>query len=91
MLLSEFFGLGGSSIYYMKPDPATKPPEIPYLKELGEAFPQLPLSRLKEMLKLTYTQKDGFRAASKALFGTGLESEPEFPGIPYILPLGRDQ
>jgi hypothetical protein len=36
---------------------------------------------------LTYTQKDGFRAASKALFGAGLESEPEFPGIPYILPL----
>jgi len=87
MLLGEFFGLGGSAMYYLKPDPATKPPEIPYLKELAEVCPQVSFDRLSELLKLTLLQKDGFQASSKKLFGAGLETEPEFPGIPYIVPL----
>lgn len=30
---------------------------------------------------------DGFLARSKEIFGIGLEAEPQFPGLPFIIPL----
>ena len=86
-LLGEFFGLGGSAMYYLKPDPATKTPEIPMAKELSQVFPQMPWDKLAMMMRAGSAVKDGFLGASKKLFGEGLEDGPEFDGLSYIVPL----
>jgi len=38
-------------------------------------------------LEGSFALKDGFQAQSKQLFGAGLEDNPQYPGIPFILPL----
>jgi hypothetical protein len=88
-LLGEFFGLGGSAMFYLKPDPATKTPEIPLANELRQLFPQMRWDRLEMMMQAGSAVKDGFLAASKKLFGEGLEEEPEYAGLSYIVPLLR--
>lgn len=85
-LLGEFFGLGGSAMYYLKPDPATKAPEIPLAKELAQLFPQMQWDKLQMMMRAGSAAKDGFLKASKKLFGEGLEAGPEFEGLSYIVP-----
>ncbi len=87
MLLEEFFGLGGASMFYLKADPETKPPEIPHLEELKKTFPQAQFGKLEDMVKATASLKEKFMPESKKLFGEGLENEPNFVGITYILPL----
>ena len=89
MLLQEFFGRGGSAIYYLKPDPATKPVEVPHMQEFRQLMPQLPFDKLGSITQAGLAMKDGFLESSKKLFGAGLEQEPEYDGIPYILPLLR--
>lgn len=86
-LLGEFFGHGGSAMFYLKADPATKPPEIPYLDEIRPLFPKMDFDRLLAMTQAGLSMKDGFLQSSKELLGAGLEEEPEFAGIPYIVPL----
>jgi hypothetical protein len=86
-LLKEFFGIGGSAMYYLKPDPATKPIEIPYWKELCSLMPQMPAGKMEALIRAGLAMKDGFLPKSKELFGAGLEDEPEYDGFSYILPL----
>jgi hypothetical protein len=86
-LLQEFFGFGGGAMFYLKPDPGTKPPQIPYLDELKKTCPDVRFDKLEEMLKATCSLKEKFLPESKKLFGKGLEDDPSFPGISFILPL----
>jgi hypothetical protein len=86
-LMNEFFGLGGASMFYLKADPATKPPAIPHLETLKGSFPEIQFGKLEEMFKATVSLKDKFLPESKKLFGEGLEEEPNFSGITFILPL----
>jgi len=87
MLLTEFFGQSGSLMFYLKPDPATEPPEIPYLKEFEELFPAIPWDKAIAMMQAGFAMKDGFLQKSKQLFGEGLQQEPEYEGYAYIVPL----
>lgn len=86
-LLADFFGFGGSAMHYMKPDPATKPPDIPLLEELRKLFPQMQFDKLELVMNAACASKDKFLADSKKLFGEGLEEEPSYAGLQYILPL----
>jgi len=86
-LLQEFFGFGGTSMFYLPPDPAAKAPEIPYLDELKKTCPDTRFDKLEEMLKATCSLKEKFLPESKKLFGEGLEDDPAYPGISFILPL----
>jgi hypothetical protein len=86
-LLPLFFGHGGVSMIYLAPDPGTIPPKIPYREEISELFPGLPLEKLEAMNAATAAMNDGFLAKSKALFGVGLEDEPQYEGLPFIVPL----
>jgi hypothetical protein len=86
-LLGDFFGHGGSATFYLKPDPATKPPEIPYMDEFKKLFPQMGWDTMDTMVRAGFAAKDKFLEASKKLFGEGLEEEPSYEGLPYILPL----
>jgi len=85
-LLEEFFGLGGAAMFYLKPDPATQAMEIPFKTEMQKLFPQMPFDKMEAMMQAGLAMKDGFLDASKKLFGAGLEQEPEYEGIPYIVP-----
>jgi hypothetical protein len=86
-LLPEFFGFGGASMFYLPPDPGAKPPEIPFREELKILFPSLSLDKLEEITKVTCSLREKFLQQSKELFGVGLEDEPAYPGISFILPL----
>jgi hypothetical protein len=86
MLLTEFFGLGGSAMFYLEPDPATTPPEIPFKAEMQKLFPQMRFDKMEAMMQGALATKDGFLTASKQLFGEGLEQEVEYRGLPYIVP-----
>ena len=87
VLLGEFFGHGGSAMYYLKADPATKPPEIPYLEEIRPLFPQMDFGRLQLMMQAALAMRDGFLKSSKQILGEGLEQEPQYDGLSYIVPL----
>lgn len=82
-----FFGHGGMTITFMKPDPKTKPPELPYTPAFRAKQPILQKIDVDRAVARTFALMDGFRDKSKELFGTGLESHPQFKGLPFILPL----
>ena len=82
----EFLGYGGLSHIFLKPDPSTTPPQLPISRAARKKYEVLRLSQLEEMMVSACALKDGFLAKSKQLFGAGLEADPQFPGIPYILP-----
>ncbi len=86
-LIADFFGLGGASMFYLKPDPATTPPDVSVIDELQKAFPQMQWDKLKMMLNAGCASRDPFLAKSKKLFGEGLEADPVYDGLSYILPL----
>jgi hypothetical protein len=86
-LLPLFFGYGGASMMYLAPDPNATPPEIPYLDEIKEIFPEMPYSKLEAMNSAAASMSDAFLKKSKDLFGVGLEEEPVYEGLPFILPL----
>jgi len=86
MLMNEFFGLGGTSMFYLPPDPKATPPKIPYLEEL-QTLPGLQLEKLEEMTRATTSLRESFLGESKKLFGGGLEDEPSWEGTSFVLPL----
>jgi len=86
-MLEEFSGLGGAAMFYLKPDPSAKPPDIPIVDELRKLFPQMQWDKLDMMTKAAFASKDKFLTESKKLFGEGLEQDPTYDGLPYILPM----
>src|SRR5579863_2339429 len=81
-----FFGHGGFTILFLKADPATKPPRLPFTEAMRKQCEQIQVSTLEDLMAGAFAMKDGFLAKSKQLFGAGLEDAPGFRGIPFILP-----
>jgi hypothetical protein len=86
-----FLGYGGLSIHFLKPDPKTTPPALPFPDAIRAHFGQLPMAALENLLAAASATKDGFLSKSKELFGLGLEDQMGFEGIPYILPQLRSE
>jgi len=85
--LEAFWGHGGVSIIFTKPDPATAPPPLPFSAAFRKKWKGIEESGVDGLWEAAFALKDGFQAKSKVLFGTGLEDEPQYPGLSFILPL----
>lgn len=81
-----FFGHGGMTIFFLKPDPRTVPPKVPFSPGLRAKMPVLQMFDLEGAVARTYSLLDGFQDRSKALFGADL-NETSMRGIPFVLPL----
>lgn len=82
-----FFGHGGMTMISLKPDPATIPPELPIPRAWREKLEVFKMFDVDKAVAGACSLKDGFLNKSKELFGAGLENEPQFPGLLFILPL----
>jgi hypothetical protein len=83
-----FLGYGGMTMIFLKPDPKTAPPKL----MMAEAMRKHPISQICDPERLYargFRMLDGFLPKSKELFGAGLESSPQFPGLRFVLPLLR--
>jgi len=85
--LEAFWGHGGISAIFTKPDPTTAPPPLPISAAFRKKWKGIEESGLDGLWEAAFALKDGFQAKSKDLFGIGLEHEPQYPGLPFILPL----
>ncbi len=85
--LEAFWGHGGISMVFTKPDPAAAAPPLPFSAAFRKKCKGIEESGVDGLWEAAFALKDGFQAKSKELFGTGLEDEPQYPGLPFILPL----
>lgn len=82
-----FWGSGGVSMIFAQPDPATAAPPLPFspaFRQKSRLFQKLDVDGVWESAAAL---NDGFQAKSKELFGAGLENHPQYPGLPFILPI----
>jgi len=86
-LQEVFSGYGGATTIFTAPDPAAAPPKFPISDTLRKKNAALRMFDIDELMASTFAMRDAFLPKSKELFGAGLESEPSFKGIPFILPL----
>jgi hypothetical protein len=86
MYREMFFGYGGMTIVYMKPDPNAVGPPLNIPKKVREhpMFPKIDVDALYEQ---SFAMMDSFQEKSKQLFGAELESQPVYKGLRFILPL----
>lgn len=86
-----FFGYGGMTMLFMKPDPKTEPPPefaklLPYVMRSKMLGPLREKFDIEKMIMSPNPLAGDFRDRSKAVFGAGMEQEPQFKGLPYIIP-----
>ncbi|MFZ0731909.1 MAG: hypothetical protein WAM79_06265 [Candidatus Sulfotelmatobacter sp.] len=82
-----FLGYGGMTTIFLKADPKTKPPVIPFSPAIRNYFPIFQKFDVDGLVGHTFALMDGFQEKSKKLFGDGLEEEGQLRGIRFILPL----
>lgn len=82
-----FLGHGGMTTIFLPPDPKAKPPKLPFTPALRASLPVFQKLDVDGTIAGTFAMQDAFLEKSKTLFGAGLESKPEYPGIAFILPL----
>ncbi|HLW86631.1 MAG TPA: hypothetical protein VKR60_15545 [Candidatus Sulfotelmatobacter sp.] len=79
-----FFGQGGLTTLYLKPGPAPAVPKV----RLPKAMQEHPFFKdADEKMAAASRLSSPFLKKSKELFGAGLESSPQYPGILFIVPL----
>lgn len=85
-----FFGNGGMTMLFLKPDPQTVPPKLPIppairtAPQFKELFEQIDLDRLTAK---AFALRDSFQKKSVELFRGGLEKNVQFRGVSFIIPL----
>jgi hypothetical protein len=82
-----FFGHGGMVNMFLKPDKKTEPPIVPFSPAMRSAFPIFQKFDIDAQVAQTFALADEFQDKSKKLFGNGLENDPQFRGLRFILPL----
>ncbi len=83
----HYLGLGGMTMLFMKPDPKTVPPDEMEVPDLFyELNPSVEKKKVQAMVAAGFSLQDEFLAKSKKMFGEGLEDEPQWPGIVFIVP-----
>jgi hypothetical protein len=83
----DFFGHGATLTLFLKPDPATVAPKLPFTPELRKKSEVLRRFDPDPLIAKAFALKDGFLSQSKQLFGVGLEHEPQYKGLLFVLPL----
>ena len=82
-----FLGHGAMTTIFLPPDPKTKMPRLPFTPALRASMPVFQKMDVDGIIGGAFAMQDQFLEKSKKLFGAGLESKPEYPGIAFILPL----
>jgi hypothetical protein len=82
-----FFGFGGITVTFLKPDPKTVTKPLPISAAVRKRLPILQVIDVDQMMARAASLSDGFLAKSKEMFSAGLENEPQTKGLPFILPL----
>jgi hypothetical protein len=82
-----FLGRGGMMTLFLPPDSKTVPPKLPVTPALRAAMPVFQKMDVDGIVAGAFAARDSFLEKSKILFGGGLETRPEYPGIPFVLPL----
>lgn len=82
-----FLGYGGMMTLYLPPDPTLPKNSLPFTPKLREAFAVFQRFDVDRMIEGSNAAMDKFLPRSKELFGNGLEDRPEYPGIPFVLPM----
>lgn len=81
-----FSGLGGLTTLYLRPDPRTVPPPLPFTPAYRAAMPVFKVFDVDGSIEGAFALRDGFLEKSKKCFGVGLEQQPEYPAIMFIIP-----
>ncbi len=81
----DFFGFGGMVTLYLPPDPKTAPPifEMPRIIKTHPGYSDT----MQAEIAAAYCLRDAFLARSKQVFGTPFESDPDYKGMLFVLPL----
>jgi len=91
-LRQRYFGHGGMTMLVLEPDPNTVPPEEFEAPDVFyEMTPGVDKEEHKAFVGGAFALRDKFLPQSKELFGKGLEEEPQYPGIVYIVPSLRSE
>jgi hypothetical protein len=85
--LEVFFGHGGISAMFLKPDPAAVPPKLPIPQAVRDKFDIFKQFNVDGMVAGAYALKDSFLAKSKELFGSELANDPKFKALLFVAPL----
>ena len=83
----EFLGRGGITLTFMKPDPKTTPPVLPFTESFRKKYRIFQMMDVDAILAGGFSLQEQFLPKSKELFGSGLEDNPQYPGFAFILPL----
>lgn len=81
-----FLGLGGMTTVFLPPDPKTVAPKLPFTPKLRAAHPAFKRFDVDANHQAVYSMTDAFLERSKLLFGKGLEDEPAYDGLAFVLP-----
>ena len=85
-----FLGFGGMTALYTKADPNTVPPPTPKIPPGVKRSPifkdVLEQWKPEEDSKTAFALKSSFLKKSKELFGVGLEQDPQYPALLFIVP-----
>ncbi|MGH9435358.1 MAG: hypothetical protein ACRD06_05100, partial [Terriglobia bacterium] len=81
-----FFGYGGLTTLFLKAGPAAQLPQVPLPKAMAE-HPFFRGINVQSKMASAARLADPFLAKSKELFGAGLENEPHYQGILFVVPL----
>jgi hypothetical protein len=81
-----FFGWGGLTLMFLKPDANTQPPKINIPVKIRN-LASIEKMDLDRMMACACSLKDEFPAKSKKLFGADLQESAQFPGLLFIIPI----
>lgn len=84
--LQDFFGSGGMTLLFLKPDPNTQPPELK-IPKIMRTHPAFRNAELESTRAVAYSLQDKFLNQSKEVFGELIRDHTSYKGIPFILPL----
>jgi hypothetical protein len=82
-----FFGHGAVILGLLKPDPNTEPPQLPFSPTFRKKHKIFQMVDVDGVFTRPYALRDSFLAKSKELFGAGIEANPQFRGLLFVLPL----
>ena len=85
--MESFFGHGGISVMFLKPDAAAVAPKLPIPQAVRDKFEVFKQFDVDGLVAGAYALKDSFLAKSKELFGRELAADPKFKGLLFTMPL----
>ena len=83
--MRDFGGLGGAYLVFHPPDPGSLPPDMPPIQAFA-GDPHLGPEQLQSYMRVVSALRAAFLPKTKAVFGKGLESDPRFEQIPFVVP-----